>query len=109
MAVIGTFSAGNLQYRKAVGSARRRDRLGSGASSPGASDFLTDGMESFMVMPRDVAPLTDGLRRLADDTVFRDAMFAAALERARGVGGWSAYGDRMTILLDKLFATGTRS
>lgn len=79
------------------------------SSNTGASDLFTDGLEGFIVPPRDVAALTTRLQELADDPARRDAMSAAALDCVKGMGGWSAYGDRMSALLDQLVATGTRS
>ena len=75
----------------------------------GASDLFTDGIEGFIVPPRDVAALTNRLQGLADDPARRDAMSAAALDRVNGMDGWSAYGDRMSALLDQLVATRARS
>lgn len=74
----------------------------------GASDLFTDGIEGFITPPRDVEALTSRLQALADDPARRDAMSAAALARVAEMGGWNAYGDRMTALLEQLVAARRR-
>ena len=78
------------------------------SGNTGASDLYTDGVEGFITPPRDVEALTGRLQALADDPARRDAMSAAALARVAGMSGWSAYGDRMTALLEQLVAARRR-
>jgi glycosyltransferase involved in cell wall biosynthesis len=63
-------------------------------TNTGGSDLFEDEVEGFIVPIRDPAAITAKLERLADDPVGRLTMRAAAQNRMRGLGGWSAYGDR---------------
>lgn len=60
----------------------------------GAGDLYDDGVEGYIVPPRDVAALAQRLQKLADDPALRRRMAAAALARVRHIGGWSEYGER---------------
>jgi len=68
----------------------------------GAADLYTDGVEGFIVPPRDPAALTQRLQQLADSPVLHQQMSTAALSRAHALGGWSSYGDRWEQLLHSL-------
>ena len=58
----------------------------------GAEDLFTDGVEGFIVPPRDPNAIRVRLQLLLDDPQLRQAMGAAALERVRQLGGWERYG-----------------
>lgn len=60
----------------------------------GAYDVLTDGVEGFLVPPRDPAALREKILALYEDPKRRDAMGAAALLRARSHVDVRSYGDR---------------
>ncbi|MEO8727541.1 MAG: glycosyltransferase family 4 protein, partial [Acidobacteriaceae bacterium] len=72
----------------------------------GAENLFTDGVEGFIVPPRDPEALADRLRRLADDPNLQRQMSAAALERVQHLGGWNDYGDRWIKLLRELCGEG---
>lgn len=76
--------------------------------STGGEDLFTDGLEGFIVPPRDVAALTARMQQLADDPARQASMRAAALERVRHLGGWRSYGDRWESLLTGLVAHQSR-
>lgn len=65
----------------------------------GAEDLYTDGKEGFIVPPRDVDALTEGMQKLADNPLLREQMSTAALFKVKRIGGWSQYGDTMTNLM----------
>ncbi len=65
----------------------------------GSEDLFTDGVEGFIVPPRDPQALADRLQQLADDPTLQQRMSAAALERVQHLGGWDDYGDRWAQLL----------
>jgi starch synthase len=58
----------------------------------GAEDLFTDGVEGFIVQPRDAAALRDRVQRLLDDPDLLSRMKSAALERVQSFGGWARYG-----------------
>lgn len=59
----------------------------------GCEDLYTDGIEGFIVPPRDSTALADRLQRLADEPELQKRMSAASMERVKGMGGWDAYGN----------------
>ncbi|MBN8490397.1 MAG: glycosyltransferase family 4 protein [Burkholderiales bacterium] len=61
-------------------------------TNTGAPDLFDDGVEGFIVPPRDSTALADRLQRLADDPDRRGGMAELALVRTRHIMGWSAYG-----------------
>jgi glycosyltransferase involved in cell wall biosynthesis len=65
----------------------------------GSEDLFTDGVEGFIVPPRDAAALADRLQQLADDPALQQRMSAAALHHVQHLGGWNDYGDRWVQLL----------
>lgn len=71
-------------------------------NTTGAENLFTDGVEGFIVPPRDSAALADHLQQLADDSPLQQQMRATALERVRHLGGWNDYGDRWAALLREL-------
>jgi glycosyltransferase involved in cell wall biosynthesis len=71
-------------------------------TNSGAENLFTDGVEGFIVPPRDPQALTDRLQQLADDSALQQKMSAAALERVRHLGGWNDYGDQWFRLLREL-------
>ncbi len=58
----------------------------------GAEDLFTDGVEGFIVPPRDPAAIRDRVQRLLEDPARLARMKAAALERVQFLGGWAQYG-----------------
>lgn len=70
----------------------------------GAEDLFEDGVQGFVVPPRDADALAAALQRLADDPALHARMRAAAIERVRGLGGWHAYGERAAALYGRLLA-----
>jgi len=71
-------------------------------TSTGAVNLFTDGVEGFIVPPRDAASLAARLQQIADDPALRQRMSHAALERVRHLGGWNDYGDHWMGLLREL-------
>jgi glycosyltransferase involved in cell wall biosynthesis len=69
--------------------------------TPNAGAIVRDGVEGFIVPPRDAAAVADRLARLADDAALRRTMGAAARERAQAHDA-SAYAARLGGLLDRL-------
>jgi alpha-maltose-1-phosphate synthase len=76
------------------------------SANTGAADIVTDGRDGWVVPIRDPDAIAERLVGLRDDPNLRAAMGAAALERARGVGGWDAYGDAAAALFARLAAGG---
>ena len=60
----------------------------------GGRDFFSDGVEGFIVPPRDVDALVQRLEELIQDEPLRQRMSEAALRRVAEIGGWDAYGER---------------
>jgi glycosyltransferase involved in cell wall biosynthesis len=74
--------------------------------STGAEDLFEDGVEGFIVPPRDPDALAQRLQQLADDPERRRTMSEAALARIASIGGWDTYGDRAMRIFKEL--TGSR-
>lgn len=68
----------------------------------GASDLFSDGVEGFIVTPRDSAAIADRLQLIADRPDLRERMSCAALERVGSIHGWSEYGQNMYSLFCEL-------
>ena len=60
----------------------------------GGRDFFSDGVEGFIVPPRDVDALVQRIGALMQDESLRQRMSEAALRRVAEIGGWDAYGAR---------------
>ena len=60
----------------------------------GGRDFFSDGVEGFIVPPRDVDALVQRLEVLVQDESLRQRMSEAALQRVAEIGGWDMYGAR---------------
>jgi alpha-maltose-1-phosphate synthase len=73
----------------------------------GAVNLFAHEKEGFIVPIRDSGAIRNCLTRLADEPELREGMSAAAIERIRQLGGWSAYGDKYVEVLNK--AIGFRS
>jgi glycosyltransferase involved in cell wall biosynthesis len=67
----------------------------------GAADLFEDGREGYIVEAADARALTDRMQAFADDLALQQRMRAAAVERVRSIGGWSAYGDHAMQLYDR--------
>lgn len=76
-------------------------------TSTGAENLFANGIEGFIVPPRDSNALAARLQQLAEDPALRQQMSAAALERVRHLGGWNDYGDRWFTLLQELCTKST--
>jgi hypothetical protein len=64
-------------------------------SAVGAKDFVTDGVEGWVVPPADPAALREKIRWMQLHPAERQAMGRAAAERARSAGGWTASARRL--------------
>jgi glycosyltransferase involved in cell wall biosynthesis len=71
-------------------------------TATGAENLLSDGVEGFIVAPRDVDALAERMQQMADDPGLRERMSAAALERLKSLGGWDRYGEMWDALLHAL-------
>lgn len=71
-------------------------------TNTGSNDLYDDGVEGYIVSPRDIYALTNRLQRLADDENLRMEMSHAALRRVNKIGGWRAYGENITENYEKL-------
>lgn len=60
----------------------------------GAADLFDDGEQGYIVEARDVPALVSRLQQIGEDRALRDRLSAAALQKVRAIGGWSAYGDQ---------------
>jgi glycosyltransferase involved in cell wall biosynthesis len=72
------------------------------STATGSADLFTDGIEGFIVPVRSVDAIVERLQQLADDPQLRDRMSAAAIQRAKDIGGWNSYGDLWEALLYKV-------
>ena len=64
-------------------------------SAVGAKDFVTDGVEGWVVPPADPEALREKIRWMQLHPNERQAMRRAAAERARAAGGWAASARRL--------------
>ena len=76
-----------------------------GTTHSGAEDLFTDGVEGFILSPRDPQAIADRIQWLADEPDKRMAMSEAALRRVQAIGGWDQYGDTMESVLRELVGT----
>jgi glycosyltransferase involved in cell wall biosynthesis len=72
------------------------------SANTGAAELFSCGREGFIVPARDSRAIRDCLTRLADEPELRERMSAAAIERVKSLGGWSAYGDAYANLLRRM-------
>lgn len=63
------------------------------STSSGGPELIDDGVEGFLVAPRDSAAIRDRLLHLYENPEARRTMGRAALAKMRCLGGWNAYGD----------------
>lgn len=70
-----------------------------GTFHTGAEDLFADGIEGFIVAPRDPAAITERLQQLADEPDKRQVMSEAALRKVQLIGGWDHYGTLMETTL----------
>jgi glycosyltransferase involved in cell wall biosynthesis len=68
----------------------------------GGEDLFSDGVEGFLVPIRSPEAIGERLTQLADDSLLRQRMSAAAIDRVRFLGGWRRYGDQYTAFLKQL-------
>jgi starch synthase len=74
-------------------------------TNTGVEDLVTDGVEGFAVPIRDPDAIADRVDRLRRDAALLHSMGEAAHRRARGLRGWSSYGDSMVRLYRSLLAS----
>ena len=75
----------------------------------GALDLFTDGVEGYIIEPRDSNALLEALGRMAEDREGLARMREAALRRVREIEGWTQYGDRFVEICEGLVARGGRN
>ena len=73
-----------------------------GTWNAGAADLFTDGVEGFIVPPRNPAAIVERLQWLADEPEKRQQMSEDALKRVAALGGWDDYGQRIAAVLSEL-------
>jgi len=61
------------------------------STNTGAEDLIDDGVEGFIIPPRDSGLLRERVQWLIDNPIRRREMGTAALARIRRVRGWGAY------------------
>jgi len=64
------------------------------SSNTGARDLFGDGVEGFIVPPRNARILREKMLELRDDRDRNREMSRAALRKVRSIGGWRSYGER---------------
>jgi glycosyltransferase involved in cell wall biosynthesis len=72
------------------------------STNTGASEMISEGVEGFIVPIRSPGLIADRLQQLADQPELREHMGKAALMRVQQLGGWDAYGDAWTSLLQQV-------
>lgn len=70
------------------------------STNTGASEIITDGLEGFIVPIRSPEVIADKLQQLADQPELRERMGLAALARVQQLGGWDAYGEAWSAVLN---------
>lgn len=70
-----------------------------GTTNTGAEDLYTNGVEGFIVQPRDTVAVGERLQLLADEPERRKRMGENSLKRVAGLGGWDDYGARIVDVL----------
>jgi glycosyltransferase involved in cell wall biosynthesis len=74
------------------------------STSTGAADFITDGIDGFLVEPRDVQSVAERLERLYLDSDLRRCIGAAARRRALDLT-WDIYGAQLTKAYSEIVCT----
>ena len=74
----------------------------------GAEDLFANGVEGFIVPPRDAGAIRERLQFLLENPGRLHDMGAAALDRVRSLGGWARYGQLCREVYRKV-ATGSKS
>jgi glycosyltransferase involved in cell wall biosynthesis len=74
-------------------------------TTPNAGSIVRDGVEGFIVPPRDVDRLTAAIEQLVRDRDLRIAMGRAARARAEQFGDWRHYGERLSAELRRFDGT----
>ena len=72
------------------------------------ADLFTDGVEGFIVPPRDPETIAERLQFLADDPERRREMSEAALRRVAALGGWDVYGEQMMAVFEDVVKSAPR-
>ena len=62
----------------------------------GSEDLFSNGVEGFVVPIRDAEAIAGKIRLLHDQPDLQKEMSQAALQRVKHLGGWDAYGNRIT-------------
>ncbi len=63
-------------------------------TNTGAEDLFSNGVEGFIVPPRDASALRERIQWMLDNPDTRTEMGAAAMQRVQTLGGWLQYGER---------------
>ena len=61
----------------------------------GATTLIGDGIEGFIIRPREPRQIADAMIRLAQDRVLNQRMGEAARQRGAERNTWQDYGDRL--------------
>ena len=72
-------------------------------TTPNAGSIVRDGVEGFIVPPRDVAALANRMQQLAQDHALREQMSRRARQRAE-LFSWQSYRERLAAALASLAA-----
>jgi glycosyltransferase involved in cell wall biosynthesis len=86
-------------YGMAVAEAMRAGLPAIVARSGNLPSLVRDGVEGFVVPPRDVGALAAGMRRLATNALLRSRMSAAAVRRAGSFPTWDETAQRVRAVL----------
>lgn len=74
-------------------------------TTPNSGSVVRDGIEGFVISPRDVGALADRMRLLTQDVVMRERMSQNARKRAEQFG-WERYRERFGALMQDLAEVG---
>ena len=68
------------------------------SANTGSEDLFSNGEEGFILAPGDIEGLAEKMIQLYEDKPLRDAMGSKGVLRARNIGGWDGYGERLVSL-----------
>jgi glycosyltransferase involved in cell wall biosynthesis len=75
-------------------------------TTPNAGSVVRDGVDGFVVPPRDVEAVAERLRLLAADSDLRTRMGANAAQRIRDGFTWTHYGERLRAIYESIASGG---
>lgn len=70
-------------------------------TNTGGDDFITDGVEGFIVQPAQTSPLAERMQQMADDKALLQRMSAAALQAAQTLNSWDDAAESLVSQLRK--------